>query len=124
MGLFFNLCEDIILMKSLSGTYFGLEMVTVPQILHLVKTEEFLPYFSVCIFLSRTREVQQDWKVPSCLGHSGPGVSLRLAVGCRFTPFVINFSDIIYWWHRTPELWLPSLVVANCNSSKKSTNVN
>lgn len=86
--------------------------------------EEFLLYFSICISLSRTREIQQDGKGPSCLDHSGPSVSLCLAVGCRFTPFTINFSDIIYWWHRTPELCLPSLMVANHNSSKKSTNTN
>lgn len=130
LGFFFfflNLCEGIILMKSvhsLGWHSLGWKLLHFPEKLYLMKKlGQTLPYFSISISLCWAREVHQDWKGVSCLGHSDPTVSLYLVMGCRSTPFITDFWDIICWWHITPELCLPILVVANHNSSKKSTSI-
>lgn len=124
---FLNLCEGIILMKSvhsLGWHSLGWKLLHFPEKLYLMKKlGQTLPYFSISISLCWAREVHQDWKGVSCLGHSDPTVSLYLVMGCRSTPFITDFWDIICWWHITPELCLPILVVANHNSSKKSTSI-
>jgi len=57
-------------MKSFYGAYFELEMVTLPT--KITSSEEIRANFTVFLYLYvlNQRDIPQDWKSLSCLGHS------------------------------------------------------